>query len=104
MSMFCYQCQEAAKGTGCTGSRGVCGIDAEVINLQDLNVSILKGLCYFSTKARAAGVEDKEVNQFVHHALFSTITNANFDRSKFIKQIYKTVELRDRMKQKAVAA
>ncbi|MCO5265477.1 MAG: hydroxylamine reductase [Lentimicrobium sp.] len=102
--MFCYQCQEAAKGTGCTGSRGVCGIDAEVINLQDLNVSILKGLCYFSTKARAAGVEDKEVNQFVHHALFSTITNANFDRSKFIKQIYKTVELRDRMKQKAVAA
>ncbi|NTW24783.1 MAG: hydroxylamine reductase, partial [Lentimicrobium sp.] len=104
MSMFCYQCQEAAKGTGCTGSKGVCGIDAEVINLQDLNVSVLKGLCYFSTKARTAGIEDAEVNHFVHHALFSTITNANFDRTKFISQIYKTVELRDRMKQKAIGA
>jgi len=104
MSMFCYQCQEAAKGTGCTGSKGVCGIDDEVINLQDLNVSVLKGLCYFSTKARTAGIEDAEVNHFVHHALFSTITNANFDRTKFISQIYKTVELRDRMKQKAIGA
>jgi len=102
--MFCYQCQEAAKGTGCTGPKGVCGIDAEVINLQDLNVSVLKGLCYFSTKARTAGIEDVEVNHFVHHALFSTITNANFDREKFISQIYKTVELRDRMKQKAIDA
>jgi len=102
--MFCYQCQEAAKGTGCTGPKGVCGIDAEVINLQDLNVSVLKGLCYFSTKARTAGIEDAEVNHFVHHALFSTITNANFDRTKFISQIYKTVELRDRMKQKAIGA
>ena len=104
MSMFCYQCQEAAKGIGCTGSKGVCGIDAEVINLQDLNVSLLKGLSYFSTKARAAGIEDKEVNQFIHMALFTTITNANFDGSKFIVQIYKTVELRERMKQKALAA
>ena len=104
MSMFCYQCQEAAKGSGCTGPKGVCGIDAEVINLQDLNVSVLKGLCYFSTKARTAGIEDAEVNHFVHHSLFSTITNANFDREKFISQIYKTVELRDRMKQKAMDA
>jgi len=102
--MFCYQCQEAAKGIGCMGPKGVCGIDAEVINLQDLNVSVLKGLCYFSTKARTAGIEDAEVNHFVHHALFSTITNANFDREKFISQIYKTVELRDRMKQKAINA
>jgi len=104
MSMFCYQCQEAAKGIGCTGSKGVCGIDAEVVNLQDLNVSLLKGLSYFSTKARAAGIEDKEVNLFVHTALFTTITNANFDGSKFIVQIYKTVELRERMRQKALAA
>ena len=92
--MFCYQCQEAANGVGCTGPKGVCGIDAEVINLQDLNVSLLKGLAYFSTKARDAGVEDTEVNRFVHHALFTTITNANFDRSKFIRQIYKTLESR----------
>lgn len=104
MSMFCYQCQEAARGTGCTGPKGVCGIDAEVINLQDLNVSLLKALCYFSIKVREAGVEDTEVNHFVHHALFSTITNANFDRQKFISQIYKTVELRDRMKLKAIEA
>jgi hydroxylamine reductase len=104
MSMFCYQCQEAAKGIGCTGSKGVCGIDAEVVNLQDLNVSLLKGLSYFSTKARAAGIEDKEVNLFVHTSLFTTITNANFDGSKFIVQIYKTVELRERIRQKALAA
>lgn len=104
MSMFCYQCQEAAKGIGCTGTNGVCGIDAEVINLQDLNVSLLKGLAYFSTKARTAGIEDAEVNHFIHLVLFTTITNANFDRLNFIRQIYKTVELRERMKQKALAA
>lgn len=104
MSMFCYQCQEAAKGIGCTGTNGVCGIDAEVINLQDLNVSLLKGLAYFSTKARAVGIEDTEVNHFIHLVLFTTITNANFDRLNFIRQIYKTVELRERMKQKALAA
>ncbi len=98
MSMFCYQCQEAAKGTGCTGPKGVCGIDSEVINLQDLNVSLLKALSYFTVKAREKGIEDPEVNHFVHYALFTTITNANFDRNRIIEQIKRTVELRERMK------
>lgn len=102
--MFCYQCQEAAKGTGCTGPKGVCGIDAEVINLQDLNVSLLKALGYFSVKAREKGIEDKEVNRFIHYALFTTITNANFDRNRIIEQIRRTAVLRDRMKAKALSA
>lgn len=102
MSMFCYQCQEAAKGIGCSGSKGVCGIDAEVINLQDLNVSLLKGLSYFCVKARAKGIEDKEVNQFIHRVLFTTITNANFNGTTFINQIKETIALRDRMKKAAI--
>lgn len=102
MSMFCYQCQEAAKGIGCSGSKGVCGIDAEVINLQDLNVSLLKGLSYFCVKARAKGIEDKEVNQFIHRVLFTTITNANFNGTTFINQIKETIALRDRMKKVAI--
>ncbi len=102
MSMFCYQCQEAAKGIGCSGSKGVCGIDAEVINLQDLNVSLLKGLSYFSVKARAKGIEDKEVNQFIHRVLFTTITNANFNGTTFINQIKETIALRERMKKVAI--
>ena len=79
MNMFCYQCQEAAKGTGCT-VRGICGKTSDVSNLQDLLIYLLKGISQFSTKAREAGVTNTKVDKFVMESLFATITNANFDR------------------------
>jgi hydroxylamine reductase len=103
MSMFCYQCQEAAKGTGCTGAVGVCGIKDEVIHLQDLTVYILKGVSLYSTVARENGIEDEEVNNFFFTSLFKTITNANFSKEVFVKEIKKALELRDKIKNQLIA-
>ena len=102
MSMFCYQCQEAAKGTGCTGSIGVCGITDEVIHLQDLAVHILKGISLYTTLARENGIEDKEINNYFFTLLFKTITNANFSKEVFIVEIKKAIKLRDKMKNQLI--
>ena len=104
MSMFCYQCQEAAKGTGCTGKNGVCGVSEEVIQLQDLMVNLFKGLSYYAVKAREKGIEDAMVNRFIMHGLFQTITNVNFSKDVFMGQVIKTLELRETIKNKAIQA
>ena len=97
MSMFCFQCQEAAKGTGCT-IRGVCGKTGDVAGLQDLLMYVMKGISIYSTAAREAGREDPEVNKFIVDGLFATITNANFDRDVFISRIREGLELRNRIR------
>jgi len=96
MDMFCYQCQETSKGTGCT-TRGVCGKTAEVAALQDLLVWLLKGLSYYGVKARAAEIADPEADLFTAEALFATITNANFDPGRFAKLAHEAIDLRDRL-------
>lgn len=103
MSMFCYQCQEASKGTGCT-VRGVCGKTDDVANMQDLLMYVLKGISIYSTSARELGVENQEVNKFVVDGLFMTITNANFDKARFIERITKALELREVIKSQLVNA
>jgi hydroxylamine reductase len=95
--MFCFQCQETAKGTGCT-IKGVCGKTDDVANLQDLLLFTLKGISIYSVKAREAGIEDNEINHFVMESLFTTITNANFDRNAFIVRIRKSLKLREKIK------
>lgn len=100
MRMFCYQCQEAAKGTGCTIA-GVCGKLSNVANMQDLLMFVMKGISIYSTAAREKGVEDAEVNKFIFDGLFATITNANFDRQVFINRVKRGLELRERMKNAA---
>ena len=97
MSMFCYQCQETAKGTGCT-TTGVCGKDEKVANIQDLLIYVLKGISNVSTRARALGIEKEEVNKFVVDSLFMTITNANFDYDRFVEKIREGLEIRDRLR------
>ncbi len=97
MSMFCYQCQETAKGTGCT-IRGVCGKTDEVANLQDLLIFMLKGISIYSTEARKAGIENPSINHFIMESLFTTITNANFDKESFIPRIKKALVYRSEMK------
>ncbi len=95
--MFCYQCEQTAKGKGCEVV-GVCGKQPEVSNLQDLLVHALKGLSLYANEARRLGILDKEVNVFTVEALFSTLTNVNFDADDFVVLINKAVQLRDRLK------
>lgn len=99
--MFCFQCQEAAKGTGCT-IKGVCGKDDETANRMDLLLFITKGVSVVATQLRNTGVEiPAHINHFVVDALFSTITNANFDIESITRRIVKGIELRDQLKDQA---
>jgi hydroxylamine reductase len=95
--MFCYQCQEASKNTGCTIS-GVCCKTPDVANLQDLLLFLCKGISHYSVRLREMGEENAEVNKFVTDSLFMTITNANFDRDRFITRVNQAIDLRDSLR------
>ncbi|MBN2485705.1 MAG: hydroxylamine reductase [Bacteroidales bacterium] len=95
--MFCYQCQEAAKGTGCT-KVGVCGKTEEVANLQDLLIYVTKGVSIYTQIGRQNGLELKNSDKYVFESLFITITNANFDESKITLKISEGLKLRDSIK------
>ncbi|SHI12578.1 hydroxylamine reductase [Desulfosporosinus lacus] len=99
--MFCYQCQETAKGTGCT-IKGVCGKTEDVSNLQDLLIYTLKGIAIYAVQARERYLVRKDVEKFIMESLFSTITNANFDRSRFVERIQAGLKLREDLKQAVV--
>ncbi|MCM3001264.1 hydroxylamine reductase [Paenibacillus cellulositrophicus] len=92
-SMFCFQCQEASKGTGCT-LVGVCGKPHDVANLQDLLIYLLKGISYLSLDVRLPEVLEQRVSLFIMDSLFATITNANFDRGVFVGRIREAIALR----------
>jgi hydroxylamine reductase len=98
--MFCWQCQEALRNSGCT-TRGVCGKSPDVSNLQDLLVYLLKGISFWGTRGRKMGVQDDATDLFLAQALFATITNANFDEQRFIALIKRAVTLRDELKKAA---
>ncbi len=98
MDMFCYQCQEAAKGTGCT-TRGVCGKNQETAGLQDLLVYTLKGISIWGERAKEHGVFDKDAAVFITEALFATITNANFDDDRFVSMLKEGLAIRQRVQQ-----
>ncbi|MBC5623501.1 MULTISPECIES: hydroxylamine reductase [Butyricimonas] len=100
--MFCYQCQETAKGTGCT-VRGVCGKTPDVANLQDLLLFVLKGIAHYRVQLRALNAVDHTADRFMLDGLFMTITNANFDKQRFIDKIKAALELREQLKQTFLA-
>lgn len=101
--MFCFQCQEAARGIGCT-VKGVCGKDPEVANLQDTLLFVLKGVATINHQLRQAGLAEPKVDKVIFDGLFSTITNANFDEAAFIIRIKRTLRVRDELKDKALDA
>jgi hydroxylamine reductase len=101
--MFCYQCQETAKNTGCTVA-GVCGKKEDVANMQDLLIFVLKGISIYSTKARELGIENEKANKLVFDGLFMTITNANFDKDRFIETIREGLKLREEIKDAYIKA
>lgn len=92
--MFCYQCQETAQGKGCT-IKGVCGKTADVAGLQDLLIYLLKGISKLTVSLRAKGVELPTANKFIVDGLFMTITNANFDKERFVAKILEAYTVRD---------
>ncbi len=98
--MFCYQCEQTAKGEGCT-VMGVCGKSHEIASLQDLLVEALKGLALFAVEGRKVGVVDNDVNIFTFNALFSTLTNVNYDAERFVDYVREAVHLRDRLKRES---
>jgi hydroxylamine reductase len=101
--MFCYQCEQTAKGEGCT-KVGVCGKESDVASLQDLLIYALKGLSLYAIEGRKVGVVDREVNDFTCKAMFSTLTNVNFDPDRFVQLIQRCVALRENLKEKVKAA
>jgi len=97
MSMFCYQCQETARNTGCD-IKGVCGKNEEVANLQDLLIHTLKGISEIVIKGKVEVKSIEDMNHEVLASLFMTITNANFDQDAIDMQIQKMIELRDSLR------
>lgn len=103
MPMFCHQCQETAKNTGCT-IQGVCGKKEEVANLQDLFIWTLKGISVWGVKGKEFDIYDEEIAFFIDKGMFATITNANFSKSDFISFIKQSVSYRDSLKKKVLDA
>ncbi len=103
MSMFCFQCQEAAKGTGCT-IRGVCGKTDTLATMMDLLLYVTKGISVYAVKAREKGFTDEKIDRFVFDALFMTITNANFDEQRIIGKIHEGFSIRETAKDLAMKA
>lgn len=95
--MFCYQCEQTARGTGCT-TMGVCGKDAVTAALQDYLIYAVKGISRFAHKAAQAGMFDREVSVFVVEALFTTVTNVNFDPETIAEKIREAGKIRDKAK------
>ena len=101
--MFCFQCEQTSKGEGCT-KIGVCGKKPEVAALQDLLIHTVKGLSLYAVEGRKLGVNDDYVNKFTCEAIFSTLTNVDFDPERLVQLINEGVNLRDSLKEKVVAA
>ena len=101
--MFCFQCQETAKNQGCT-LMGVCGKKEDTANLQDLLIYILKGISIWLEKAKGFGLIDSKSGLFIAKSLFSTITNANFDNTRFIALIKEALKIREQAQAKFLKA
>ncbi|MGB3996293.1 MAG: hydroxylamine reductase [Acetomicrobium sp.] len=91
--MFCYQCEQTAQGSGCTNF-GVCGKSPEVSDLQDLLIHITKGISMYAHRARSLEASDPEVDSFVVEALFTTVTNVNFDEERMEQMIRRAENMR----------
>lgn len=95
--MFCYQCQETANCSGCTVS-GVCGKKPDTANMQDLLVYVTKGISAVTTQIRAEGKQiDKSINHLITLNLFTTITNANFDKNVIVERIKTTLKVKENL-------
>ena len=98
--MFCFQCEQTAKtdaGAGCASAKGVCGKDETTADLQDLLIYQLKGIAQYATRSHALGQADAAADSFILYALFTTLTNVNFNRARFVEMIAEAARIRDRL-------
>ena len=93
--MFCYQCEQTYRTTACTDT-GVCGKDEPTAALQDLLLHAAKGVSQYAHRARPLGAKDAEIDHFVLEALFTTVTNVNFDPLRIERFLKRAADLRDR--------
>jgi len=101
--MYCNQCEQTAKGIACT-KIGVCGKNEEVADLEDVLIYALCGMSLFANEARQKGIVDDALDRFTMEAVFSTLTNVDFDPERFVPMINKSVQLREELKGKVAAA
>ncbi len=101
--MFCYQCEQTAKGVGCT-VKGVCGKSPETAALQDLLIHALKGLSQVALAADALGIRDESIDRFTAEATFATLTNVSFDPERIAGQVRECVVLRKELAGKVKAS
>jgi len=106
--MFCYQCeqtQRTSSGTaGCASLRGNCGKDAATADLQDLLVHAVKGIAQYAKCERTLGAPDREADEFILYAMFTTLTNVNFSATRFVTLLQQAAQLRDAAKTRYEAA
>ena len=93
MGMLCYQCEQTAKGSGCT-AMGVCGKDPGTAALQDLLIHATKGLCQYAHRLRLLGISDPQIDRFVLEALFTTVTNVDFDPARLKAELHRAGALK----------
>jgi len=99
--MFCYQCEQTTRsstGNGCHEVKGVCGKDENTADLQDLMIYGLQGIAQYAKRLRQFGENPSEADDFMLYALFTTLTNVNFNASRFVQLIKETAGWRDRLK------
>ncbi len=101
--MFCYQCEQTSKGSGCVDF-SVCGKDEQSAALQDLLVYAAKGISQYAHRARLLGAKDRVIDVFVVEALFTTVTNVNFDPQRIEEMLVRAGRMRDKARQMYVDA
>ena len=105
--MFCYQCEQTDRTgevPGCAGPLGSCGKDAVTADLQDVLVHMVKGIAQYSARARALGAPDDEAARFILYAMFTTLTNVNFNPTRFVALVQEAAAVRDRARARYEAA
>ncbi|MDG6244132.1 MAG: hydroxylamine reductase [Methanolobus sp.] len=101
--MYCYQCEETSNGTACT-KNGVCGKKADVADLQDDLIYVLKSIAFYNSKARANGLDDARTDEFILDGLFATVTNTNFSKADIERYINEGFVIKDGIKKKLMDA
>ena len=99
--MFCFQCEQTTRGpagAGCATDKGVCGKDEATADLQDVLIHQLKGIGQYVSRLRALGVAASPADSFILYGLFTTLTNVNFNRARFVEMIAEAARLRDRLR------
>ena len=105
--MFCYQCEQTDRSnveSGCSTAKGMCGKDATTSDLQDLLIHAIEGIAQYAKRARALNVPDNAAGEFILYGMFTTLTNVNFNATRFSMLLQEAALVRDRVKSSYIKA